>query len=575
MSEEAKKNPNVDMDAIEPVDDDDNDMELDEGDRRDKDFDFREKKKRTKKLDVMGPVSATADRLGLSVRARAVMAASVANTLGVDINMTNISKSAAWERTQKERIKISSSIKDNFQKSERLVVQWDGKIVKEKGSKLSNRVCVYVTGVENEDFRKLLGVPETVDGTGMAESELVKNLLMEWDIKEEVSAMVFDTTSSNTGADIGACKCLEVWLDKPVLWLACRNHVHELHLKRFIQDITGQTKDPGVALFRRLKSEWYSLEIDYTNLNKFDYSSVPDWMQEEAKSVLAWAMKELDKKTWPRADYQELLKLTIICLGGEIADFQFMLPGPDHHARFMSKNLYFLKIKLLLRMFRLSEEEKVQVEEICTFILIFYVKSWFQSPLPTAAARNDLSFMVNIMKYRLVSKPTAILAVMHSCYRHLWYLVPQTVVFALADPGLPDSQKEAMARKLHSLERHKIEGGKPVFPYVDLSGGDVPCMSSFVDSDSWLVFDILGLTGAQDWLTIPAGLWENFLEFRKLKEFALNISVCNDIAERGVALITSYMNKVESEEQRQALLQVVEYHRELVKNNNKSSLKLC
>ena len=575
LSEEAKKNPNVDMDAIEPVDDDNDEMELEEGDRRDKDFNFRERQRRTKKLDVMGPVSATADRLGLSVRARTVMAAAVANTLGVDINMTNISKSAAWERTQKERIKISSSIKDNFQKPERLVVQWDGKIVKEKGSKLSNRVCVYVTGVENEDFRKLLGVPETVDGTGMAESELVKNLLMEWDIKEEVSAMVFDTTSSNTGADIGACKCLEVWLDKPVLWLACRHHVHELHLKRFIQDITGQTKDPGVALFRRLKSEWYSLEIDYTNLNKFDYSSVPDWMQEEAKSVLAWAMKELDKKTWPRADYQELLKLTIICLGGEIADFQFMLPGPDHHARFMSKNLYFLKIKLLLRMFRLSEEEKVQVEEICTFILIFYVKSWFQSPLPTAAARNDLSFMVNIMKYRLVSKPTAILAVMHSCYRHLWYLVPQTVVFALADPGLADSQKEAMARKLHSLERHKIEGGKPVFPYVDLSGGDVPCMSSFVDSDSWLVFDILGLTGAQDWLTIPAGLWENFLEFRKLKEFALNISVCNDIAERGVALITSYMNKVESEEQRQALLQVVEYHRELVKNTNKSSLKLC
>ena len=576
MSEEAKKNPNLDMEAIEPVDDDANDdMEMDEGDRRDKDFDFREKKKPTKKLDVMGPVSATADRLGLSVRARTVMAASVANTLGVDINMTNISKSAAWERTQKERIRISGFIKDNFKKPVRLVVQWDGKIVKEKANRLSNRVCVYITGVENEDVRKLLGVPETVDGTGMAESEVVKNLLMEWDIKEEVCGMVFDTTSSNTGADIGACRCLEVWLDKPVLWLACRHHVHELHLKRFVQAITGQTKDPGVALFRRLKSEWYTIEIDYTNLNKFDYSSVPVWMQEEAKLVLAWAKKELDKKTWPRADYQELLKLTIICLGGEIADFQFMLPGPDHHARFMSKNLYFLKIKLLLRMFRLSEEEQVQVEEISTFILIFYVKNWFESPLPTAAARNDLSFMVNIMKYRLVAKPSAVMAVEQSCCRHLWYLVPQTVVFALADPGLPDSQKEAMARKLHSLERHKIEGGKPVFPFVDLSGGDVPCMSSFVDSDSWLVFDILGLAGTQDWLTIPASLWENFLEFRKIKEFALNISVCNDIAERGVALITSYMNKVESEEQRQALLQVVEYHRELVKNTNKSSLKLC
>ena len=132
-----------------------------------------------------------------------------------------------------------------------------------------------------------------------------------------------------------------------------------------------------------------------------------------------------------------------------------------------------------------------------------------------------------------------------------------------------------MARKLHGLDRTKIVPGKPVFPYVDLSAGEMPCLSSFVSSDSWLVFDLLGLAGAQDWLTVPASLWENFLEFRKLKEFSQNISVCNDIAERGVALITAYINKAESEEQRQALLQVVEFHRELVKDTNKASLKLC
>ena len=41
-------------------------------------------------IDVMGPVSLTADRLGLSLRERTMMAASVANTLGVDIEKTNI-----------------------------------------------------------------------------------------------------------------------------------------------------------------------------------------------------------------------------------------------------------------------------------------------------------------------------------------------------------------------------------------------------------------------------------------------------------------------------------------------------
>ena len=56
---------------------------------------------------------------------------------------------------------------------------------------------------------------------------------------------------------------------------------------------------------------------------------------------------------------------------------------------------------------------------------------------------------------------------------------------------------------------------------------------------------------------------------------AENISVCNDIAERGVALISAFINKAQSEEQRQALLQVVEMHRDQVVSTNKSDLNKC
>ena len=49
-------------------------------------------------------------------------------------------------------------------------------------------------------------------------------------------------------------------------------------------------------------------------------------------------------------------------------------------------------------------------------------------------------------------------------------------------------------------------------------------------------------------MTIPARLWENFNEFRILKEFAENTSVCNDVAEKGVAMINSYIKKAESED---------------------------
>ena len=525
----------------------------------------------------MGPVTVTADRLGLSMTQRTMMAASVANALGVDLDKTNISRTNAWKVSQERRLTMLDSIKDNFQCPDLASLHWDGKLLIERRNLESNRIAVYISGVDASGYKKLLGAPETKDGTGLAEAEVVKKVMDEWGVKKEVCALVFGTTSTNTGAEAGACKFLEDWLETPLLWIACRHHVHELHLKRVVQGVTGQTKDPGVSMFRRLKSSWHSIDIDYEHLFKFDYSSVPEWMVEEGKAVLAWAERELAKNTWPRDDYKELLQLTIICLGGHIPGFQFMIPGPDHHARWMSKNIYFLKLLLLLYQFLISEEERLQVIEISKYILIFYVKHWFQSPLPTCAARNDLTFMANILKYRLCVSPKITFSVMQSCYRHLWYLVPQTVVFALADPGLSDTEKEGMARKLHSLERKKIVSGKPQFPQIIFSGEEInpPEMSSFVSCDSWLVFDILGLSGSQDWLTIPANLWSNFVEFKRLKEFSENISVINDVAERGVALITSYINKTECEEQRQALLQVVEFHRNLVKNNNKSSLKHC
>ena len=323
----------------------------------------------------------------------------------MDINQTNISKSSAWERSTQKRLQIATSIKDNFQKPERAVAHWDGKLCKEKANLQSNRIAVYVTGAEAKPFRKLLGVPEAPDGTGVAEAEVVQEMLLDWDMKEEVCGMVFDTTSSNTGAEIGACVSLENWLETPILWLACRHHVHELHVKRVFQEITGQTKDPGVSMFRRLKSQWYTLEIDYSNLVRFDYSSVPEWVQEEGRAVLAWAEKHLAKKTWPRADYQELLILTIISLGGDVPGFQFMLPGPDHHARWMSKKIYTLKINLLLRIFMMTEQEQAQVQEISKYILIFCVKPWFESPLPTSAARNDLTYMTKVMRYRKETRP--------------------------------------------------------------------------------------------------------------------------------------------------------------------------
>ena len=106
-----------------------------------------------------------------------------------------------------------------------------------------------------------------------------------------------------------------------------RHHIYELHIKHVVEAVTGTTKDPGVKLFRRLRSEWTSMSINYSTLKRFDYTNSSSWLCTQAKDVLAWAEVHLEKGTWPRDDYRELLELVIIWLGGNVIGFTLACPG--------------------------------------------------------------------------------------------------------------------------------------------------------------------------------------------------------------------------------------------------------
>ena len=462
------------------------------------------KSKKKKKIDIMGKISITSDRANVSYTGRAMIAASTANALGVDIADTNISKTTAWRKAKEVRTDTAALIKEAFKCPGKVTVHWDGKTLTLKGNQKSNRVCVYVSGTDADILRKLLAVPETPNGTGLAEANIVIDLLTSWNICKEVVGIVFDTTSSNTGAESGACKFVEEWCKTPIMWLACRHHIAELHIGKVVQTVTGNTKDPGVALFRRLKKEWSELEIDLDNLVIFDISSLDPKLQGVAQTVLTWATEQQGRSTWPRENYRELLDLLIVTLGGTVPGFSFKMPGADHHARWMSKQIYYLKIRLLSNIFDLTEEEQNQVDQITEFAVLFYIKYWLQTPLPSSAARLDLEFMANMLQYRLTN-PNTSFAVLQSCYRHKWYITPQLVTLALADEGLEDSIKEQMAKALFSTEREEIQSGKPSFPLLPFGADESrKDMSDLVSSESWLIFQLLDMNGPQDWLQTPA-----------------------------------------------------------------------
>jgi len=181
----------------------------------------------------------------------------------------------------------------------------------------------------------------------------------------------------------------------------------------------------------------------------------------------------------------------------------------------------------------------------------------------------NLKFMCDVSLYGEYDQPVSD-ACMDSCRRHVWYLTPQLVVLALADDGLPPNERESIAKKLFETHRTgQFLPGKPVFPTVNCDSDE---LEDYITGDSWMIFDLIGLTEEQEWMLKPADLWGNFTDFIKFSEVIKSLRVVNDLAERGIKLILDFIHMSHDEDQRQALLQVVEDHRKTFKDFNKNTL---
>ena len=157
-------------------------------------------------------------------------------------------------------------------------------------------------------------------------------------------------------------------------------------------------------------------------------------MLKEAKDVLDWANKEYLNNNWPRGDYKELVELLIIYLGGKIYNFKFRITGADHHARWMSKIIYCLKISLLINQYKLDDESKAKLLECAKFQSIIYCKYWFMTPFAAAAPLLDLEFYGKLLKWRTVS-PTQAFYLRRLARKHHWYITPKLVTLSLFDQG--------------------------------------------------------------------------------------------------------------------------------------------
>jgi hypothetical protein len=95
-----------------------------------------------------------------------------------------------------------------------------------------------------------------------------------------------------------------------------------------------------------------------------------------------------------------------------------MKPGALHHARWMAKIIYSIKICLFRSQFQMTHREITGMQRFAAFSTIIYVRAWFQAPLAVAAPSNDLSLLKQLVRYE---DPGISNAAVTAFSRHQWY----------------------------------------------------------------------------------------------------------------------------------------------------------
>lgn len=166
--------------------------------------------------------------------------------------------------------------------------------------------------------------------------------------------------------------------------------------------------------------------------------------------------KEYKKKTL-RDDYVEFLELALMFLGGKPKKKSFQVkfhpPGATHHARWMAKAIYSLKIFLFRKQFKLSKKLLTGLKIVNVFLIRYYIKIWFQSSDPCAAARNDLQFIQDMIRF-VRSDETMGKLILKKFSKHTWYLSEEVMGLAFFDDKISYDVKAKMVEKLCLNEEH-------------------------------------------------------------------------------------------------------------------------
>lgn len=216
----------------------------------------------------------------------------------------------------------------------------------------------------------------------------------------------------------------------------------------------------------------------------------------------------------------------------------------------------------------ISDEILAKLFEFTIFVVKVYVTYWTTSSSAIEAPVNDLKFLRKLHRYKQQNEFIASEAIKVFC-RHLWYLSEQLIGLSFFDKRISSAKLNEM---IAALEKEPVD--KNQYRNQTISEGDDIDISSLVSKETLRFFHILvGNDRDLTFLKKPQNQWKDDLVYEEIFQIVNNLIVVNDPAERAVALITNFNNAITTnEEQKQYLLQNVEFCRQNMPNRNKETI---
>ncbi|KAK6190395.1 hypothetical protein SNE40_002275 [Patella caerulea] len=515
-------------------------------------------------------VTITADRTRTSNSHLALIATSLLKLAGANAASVVHSRESIRRYRMANRVTEAQKLKDSFISSTKndkpcLALHWDEKIMKMATGNKMDQLAVVVTGGVSHKEGKLLAAVPIADGCGATIANKVNSVVDDWELKEFIIGLVFDTTSSNTGIYHGAAIRLEAHFNRKLMWLACRHHIAELLLGAAWEALFGDSSSKDNLFFKDFSAKWPTLQRGSPRV-----LTISDpWLIQEKKNTVLFLQSCV---SFVRDDYQEAVQLGLVMLGAIDAEtYTWHRPGTFHHARWMSHLLYVPK------MLSFADEcgyDTDMVEKLSVFVLytsLFYLPYWLRVNSATDAPMNDLEFLqTNAHLPMMIDVPSDYLrdvaeSVVEKLKRHTWYLSEELAVLTLFSDSSSSTDKLQVAQKLSTTD-HPTEFiiGKPQLPTVAADSA----ISDFIDPNSWMLFDVMHFDNS--WMSENPSTWKENPSYLAAQNILKPLKVVNDPAERAVKLFSDFIDIItHDEDNRASLLQVVEAHRGRVKGRRK------